>query len=203
MYRNFFKRLTDIALALILLPILLPGLIFISLIVLLSSGRPVLFRQLRAGRNGRPFNILKFRTMSTDRQAEKNAFEPGCDKRVTWAGKILRKTKLDETPQIFNVLLGHMSVVGPRPEVARYVELYPERWTRILSVRPGVTDRASILFRNEEEELRSSNDPEKHYREVILPRKMDIYEDYVSSLSFLKDVKIVFATIFAVLKQAH
>jgi len=127
-------------------------------------------------------------------------FEPGSGMRITRIGRILRKTKVDELPQLINVVKGEMSLVGPRPEVEQYIKLYQERWNGILQTTPGITDPASIRFRNEEELLASSKDPEEEYRKVILPRKLEIYEDYVKNISLLNDVKILIGTIFVVLK---
>lgn len=126
-------------------------------------------------------------------------FEPGNTTRITSVGQILRKTKLDELPQLINVLLGHMSFVGPRPEVENMVALYPERWEKILTVKPGITDNASIAFLNEEYILEKAEDPEEFYREVILPQKMDLYEDYVKNHTFVSDLKIILRTINAII----
>lgn len=199
MYKSFFKRIIDFAAAIVLLFILMPLFILIALAVKLDSKGPVFFRQSRGGRGGKYFTMFKFRSMAQNENAEKKGFEPGSLTRITRSGKILRKTKLDELPQLLNVLKGDMSLVGPRPEVQPYIELYPEKWTEILSVRPGITDPASIRFRNEEEILALSSDPEKEYRHTVLPLKLAIYKDYVESISFLNDAKIVVSTIFAVL----
>jgi lipopolysaccharide/colanic/teichoic acid biosynthesis glycosyltransferase len=117
---------------------------------------------------------------------------------VTRVGKLLRKTKLDELPQLWNVLVGDMSLVGPRPEVRKWVEAYPDRWSKVLAVRPGITDPASIEFRNEEELLAAAPDPKTCYRDVILPRKLDLYEEYVETRSFWGDVGILLKTVWAV-----
>jgi len=136
--------------------------------------------------------------MAVNPDAEKKGFEPGTKMRVTGVGKILRKSKLDELPQLLNVLLGEMAFVGPRPEVQPYIELYPERWSKVLAVRPGITDPASIKYRNEEEILATATDPEKEYREVLLPRKLDLYEQYIREVSLITDIKLVVQTILAV-----
>jgi len=130
--------------------------------------------------------------------ADGGAFDAGDTSRVTAVGRVLRKTKLDELPQLWNVLKGDMSLVGPRPEVRKWVEAYPERWAKVLSVRPGITDPASIEFRNEEELLAQAGDPEAYYRDVILPRKLDLYEEYVAKRSLGGDISIMFKTVFAV-----
>lgn len=199
MYCNFLKRLLDFVAAFFLLIICSPLFVFIAICIKLESKGTVFFRQQRAGKNGKNFTLLKFRTMSADTNSERKDFEPGTKNRITRIGKILRKSKLDELPQLINVLKGEMSLVGPRPEVRAYIELYPEKWEVIHKVRPGITDPASIKFRNEEELLSKADDPEKQYREVILPQKLALYEEYVKNISFLQDVKIILGTIFTVL----
>ena len=192
------KRCLDCLAAAAGLAIAGPLVLFVALMVRLSSDGPVFFRQVRVGRNGREFLLYKFRTMRVARGAEKGSFDAGDASRVTPLGKVLRKWKLDELPQLWNVLAGDMSLVGPRPEVRRWVDAYPERWSRVLTVRPGITDPASIAYRNEEELLARSPDPERTYREVILPHKLSLYEAYVQGRSFSGDVKILFKTLRAV-----
>ena len=199
MYRKIFKHLLDFFLAIILLALFMPLFLAIAIAVKLSSSGPVFFRQERGGKNGKYFFIFKFRSMAVDTDAEQKGFEPGSSMRVTGIGRILRKTKLDELPQLVNVLKGEVSFVGPRPEVRRYIELYPDRWEKVLAERPGITDPGSIEFRNEEELLAQADDSEKEYKEVILPRKLGIYESYVNSISLQKDLKIIVRTFFAVL----
>jgi lipopolysaccharide/colanic/teichoic acid biosynthesis glycosyltransferase len=199
MYKGCFKNIIDFMLALVLTICFLPLMLFIAVLIKISSQGPVLFRQERGGHNGKYFMMMKFRSMAVDPEAEKKGFEPGSGMRVTGIGRILRKTKLDELPQLFNVLRGEMSLVGPRPEVRVYIELYPERWENVHQVKPGITDPASVKFRNEEELLVEADDPEKEYRESILPHKLDIYEDYVRTISLISDAKIILATIFVVL----
>lgn len=200
MYSSFFKRLFDLILSLVLLIAFSPLFVLLAIFVKVSSKGPVFFRQKRGALNGSYFTILKFRSMAVDDEAEKVGFEPGSKMRVTGIGKILRKTKLDELPQLVNVFKGEMSFVGPRPEVEKYINIYPERWEKVLSVRPGITDSASIVYRNEEELLAAAEDSEKEYWEVILPRKLDLYEDYVSTISLMTDVKIILKTIFVLFK---
>lgn len=173
-----------------------PFMIIIALAIKAEDGGPVLFRQERIGRFGRKFILFKFRSMSVVDQPIKQDFEPGNKTRVTKTGTIIRKTKLDELPQLINILNGSMSFVGPRPEVEYWVTRFPERWKLIHQVRPGLTDNASLEFRNEEEILAGSSDPEKEYEEIILPRKLDLYEDYVKNNSFATDIKIIFLTIY-------
>lgn len=160
---------------------------------------PAFFIQNRIGLKGQMFNLFKFRSMSVVSDKNKGSFDAGDGSRITPLGKILRKTKLDELPQLINVLKGDMSIVGPRPEVKQWTEVYPEKWKIVHSVKPGITDNASIEFRNEEETLSQSDDPIKTYRDVILPRKLDLYIDYVNNQSFWGDLKIIFKTIKVVI----
>jgi lipopolysaccharide/colanic/teichoic acid biosynthesis glycosyltransferase len=194
------KRIFDLLVSVLLLLALAPIFAALGVAIWLSDGRPLLFRQLRVGRHGQDFVLLKFRTMSVLKSAEKGRFDAGCSRRVTAIGKILRKTKLDEIPQLWNVLRGEMSLVGPRPEVRKWVEIYPERWERVLQVRPGITDNASIEYRNEENLLGTAKDPEAMYRDEVLPRKLTLYEDYVKNQSLLYDFSILFRTVVVVLK---
>jgi lipopolysaccharide/colanic/teichoic acid biosynthesis glycosyltransferase len=136
--------------------------------------------------------------MSIKKGAEKGSFDAGNSSRVTSVGRILRKTKMDELPQLFNVLMGNMSLVGPRPEVEKWTRVYPERWDRVLMVKPGITDNASIEFRDEEELLAESENPEETYRNFILPIKLKLYEQYVDSHSLKGDVEILIKTVKAV-----
>lgn len=193
------KRILDVIVSIAVLLIAAPLMVIIAIIVATSSPGGALFRQQRIGRGGRPFTLLKFRTMHTTDGASSSSFDAGDTSRVTPIGKILRTTKLDELPQFINVLFGDMSLVGPRPEVERWTREYPERWKAVLSVRPGITDRASIEFRNEEQILAASDDPERTYKEKILPRKLDLAEHYVGSQSLLGDAWILLDTIRAIL----
>ena len=194
------KRLFDLALCLLALPLVLPLLALLALWVRLDSRGPALFVQQRVGRGGRPFHIHKLRTMAVDSDG---ALAHGAgDARITRAGRWLRRSKLDELPQLFDVLAGHMSLVGPRPELLRYVALYPEEVRRaVLSVRPGITDRAAIAFRDEEELLAAAADPEREYVERILPRKQQLYLDYVAQHSVAGDVRILLDTLRAGLRR--
>jgi lipopolysaccharide/colanic/teichoic acid biosynthesis glycosyltransferase len=193
------KRLFDLVAALLGLLVLSPLLLIIALAVRLSSRGHVLFRQSRVGRGGVDFILFKFRTMAVREGSERGSFDAGDTSRVTRIGRLLRATKLDELPQLWNVLRGEMSLVGPRPEVRKWVEIYPERWTRVHTVRPGITDPASILFRHEERILAESSDPERVYREQILPRKLGLYQQYVRTATFLKDLGILCWTARAVI----
>lgn len=195
------KRLFDIGSALMGLFLLLPVFLCISTAIFMTDGRPIFFKQQRVGRNGKHFLLLKFRSMSVLREAESGQFDAGNSSRVTPIGSLVRKTKLDELPQLWNVLKGDMSVVGPRPEIRKWVDAYPERWSTVLMVRPGITDPASIRFRNEEELLAQATDPEKEYRDVILPQKLALYEEFVASSSFFGDLVLIFKTILAVIRK--
>lgn len=191
------KRAMDVLCGAAGLVVLLPLLALIAASVAVTSGRPVFFRQRRVGAGGRDFTLYKFRSMTVRRGTEQGSFDAGNTARVTRLGRVLRRTKLDELPQLWNVLTGDMSLVGPRPEVRKWVNAYPARWARVLATRPGITDPASIEFRNEEELLAAVPDPEAYYRAVILPRKLDIYERYVSARTFSGDVAIVLKTLRA------
>ena len=195
------KRLVDVLAASAGLLLLSPLLLTLAAWVRLSSGSPVLFRQQRVGRGMRNFTLVKFRTMSVAPGTERGSFDAGRTTRVTPVGRFLRRTKLDELPQLWNVLVGDMSLVGPRPEIRRWVEVYPERWARVLAVRPGITDPASILYRNEEELLSAASDPQPVYREDILPHKLAIYETYVRNHSLVGDMVILWRTLIAVLRR--
>lgn len=194
------KRLFDIVFAALALLLLCPLLLAVTLWVRLDSPGPVLFRQRRVGRGGRPFDIFKFRTMAAGAEALGPQITVGADTRITRAGAWLRRTKLDELPQFYNVLRGDMSVVGPRPEVPRYVALYPpDVRTTILTMRPGITDLASIAFRDESALLARSADPERTYVEQILPAKLDYALQYMRSHTLWLDLRIIGWTVLAVL----
>ena len=152
------------------------------------------------GRFGIKFNVLKFRTMFYDKDHEIGTFEAGVNDKVTKIGAFFRRTKLDELPQLWNVIIGDMSLVGPRPEVSKWVNVYPKRWEKILQVRPGITDPASIQYRHEEKILSLSSNPEQTYMYEILPLKLTLYEKYVNEQSTIGDFRILFKTILAILK---
>ncbi len=195
------KRLVDVIAASAGLLLLSPLLLVLAAWVRFSSGAPVLFRQQRVGRGMRDFTLVKFRTMTVAPGTERGSFDAGRATRVTPVGRFLRKTKLDELPQLWNVLVGDMALVGPRPELRRWVAVYPERWARVLAVRPGLTDPASILYRNEEELLAAASDPQRVYREEILPHKLAIYEAYVRDQHLAGDLVILGQTLLAVLRR--
>jgi lipopolysaccharide/colanic/teichoic acid biosynthesis glycosyltransferase len=194
------KRLFDVLAAACGLLLLAPVLFAIALWIRLDSPGPALFRQRRVGRHGRLFDIYKFRTMA-DRPDDGRQLTVGADPRITRAGRFLRRTKLDELPQLLNVLEGTMSLVGPRPEVPRYVDRYPPAVRQtVLSVAPGITDLAAILFKDENEILGHAPDPERAYVETILPVKLEYYQRYVRERSFWLDLHILFRTLAAILR---
>ena len=192
------KRLFDLCCAAAGLVLLVPVLAAVALWVVWDSPGPAFFRQQRVGRAGRLFHIVKFRTMHPRAETAGPPLTVGADGRITRAGHWLRRTKIAELPQLFNVLLGHMSLVGPRPEVPRYVALYPDDLrTLVLSVRPGITDRASIEFRDESTLLGQSSDPERTYVEQILPIKLRYGADYARSHTLRGDLEIILRTLAA------
>jgi lipopolysaccharide/colanic/teichoic acid biosynthesis glycosyltransferase len=194
------KRLFDVAFSLLALLLLSPLLLALALWVRLDSPGPVFFRQQRVGLGGRLFGIYKFRTMHTGAEAAGPQITVGRDVRITRAGAWLRRSKLDELPQFINVLRGDMSVVGPRPEVPRYVAHYPaELRAVVLGVRPGITDLASIAFRNESDLLAHSPDPERTYVEQVLPIKLRYAQQYVHTRSLWLDMRIIAWTVLALL----
>ena len=192
------KRVFDILASGTGLLFLSPVMVLCAILVKLTSQGPVFFSQQRMGLAGKPFNILKFRSMVVNAEAQGARVTAGGDKRITFIGKILRKTKLDELPQLINVLKGEMSLVGPRPEVKEFVDCYPEDYDTLLSVRPGITDIGSIEFRNEEEILAASEDPKKTYVEEVLPQKIALGKQYIDNSSVLFDIKLIFKTIFVI-----
>ena len=173
--------------------------IIIAILIKLDSKGPVFFKQVRVTKNGREFKIFKYRTMKigSDKYSQ---ITVGKDSRITKVGDFLRKYKLDEIPQLINVLIGDMSLVGPRPEVPKYVALYTEEQREILKVRAGITDYASIEFSNENDILANESDPEKAYIEKIMPRKIELNKKYLSEISVMTDIKIILLTIKKILK---
>ena len=173
--------------------------IIIAILIKLDSKGPIFFKQVRVTKNGREFKIFKYRTMriGSDKYSQ---ITVGKDSRITKVGDFLRKYKLDEIPQLINVLIGDMSLVGPRPEVPKYVALYTEEQREILKVRAGITDYASIEFSNENDILANETDPEKAYIEKIMPRKIELNKKYLSEISVMTDIKIILLTIKKILK---
>lgn len=195
------KRGFDFIASLLGLLLLSPLFLVLVLLVLVSMGLPVFYRQVRVGRGGMPFKIIKFRSMVKDAERRGLAVTTGQDPRITPVGRFLRKTKLDELPQLFNVLAGDMSLVGPRPEVPKYVELYTEAQRRVLFVRPGLTDPASIVYRNEEEILARHEDTEKAYIDILMPAKLKLNLAYIDNRSFLADLRLILRTMGKIISR--
>lgn len=191
-YEAGLKRAFDVAAASAGLVVLSPVMLAIAAALKLLDPGPVLFRQTRAGLRAKPFEILKFRTMRAGGGGA--LLTAGGDTRVTPLGRLLRRTKLDELPQLLNVLRGDMSVVGPRPEVPRYVSLFKDDYEVILSVRPGITDYASIKYHDEEAVLAAYQDPELGYVTKVLPDKIELYRRYIADVGFATDMRIIMAT---------
>ncbi len=194
------KRLFDIIISFLALVILLPVLIIISIWVLLDSKGGILYRQRRVGRGNRDFTLLKFRTMYPGADTKGLLTVGERDPRITGAGYSLRRTKLDELPQLINILAGDMSLVGPRPEVRKYVDLYTDEQLKVLDIRPGLTDNASLAYIDESEILANSEDPEKTYIETILPAKLELNLQYIREQSMGKDIGIIFRTISGIFR---
>lgn len=195
------KRLFDWVMSSLGLLMLAPVLLFIALAIKLDSPGPVFFRQERVGRFGKPFHIHKFRTMRHDPAGKGMQLTVGGDSRITRVGRVLRETKLDELAQLIDVWLGTMSLVGPRPEVPRYVQHYPaELKDKVLSVRPGITDIASIEYRDENAVLARAANPEQEYIHVVLPHKLALQARYVEQASVWMDVRLIWRTIMAIVR---
>ncbi|MBN1393473.1 MAG: sugar transferase [Pirellulales bacterium] len=190
------KRVLDFLAAGLGIFLLSPLLFVTAALVKLTSRGPVLFRQQRTGRGGKQFYILKFRTMVADAPEKGGQITFGADPRITPVGRILRKTKIDELPQLFNVLRGDMGLVGPRPEVRKYVDMFADDYREILRVRPGITDLASVKFRDEAAILGAAADPEREYVERVLPEKIRLAKEYVRRQSLLFDIWIIFGTLY-------
>jgi lipopolysaccharide/colanic/teichoic acid biosynthesis glycosyltransferase len=189
------KRLFDIIGSIVGLLFLFPVLILAALLVKFDSRGPVFFRQERIGRNFKPFLIYKFRTMVQDAARAGRPITVGEDPRITRVGRFLRKTKIDELPQLMNVLKGDMSLVGPRPEVPEYVKLFRSDYAEVLKIRPGITDLASIKYRDEAAVLRNSDNPEQEYLTRILPDKVRLAKEYVQRSSLFFDLGLILQTL--------
>jgi len=196
------KRLFDLFASFFGLILLSPIFAFAALWIRIDSKGPIFFRQERVGFQGSLFRIHKFRTMISDAENKGSQITVGADSRITAAGSFLRKYKLDELPQLIDVLAGNMSLVGPRPEMPKYIDCYSDdEKNDVLSVKPGITDNASIEFRNENELLANSKDPEVVYINEVLPRKIFLYRKYAREHSFFGDLMIIFKTIFLLIKR--
>lgn len=193
------KRAFDIVCSLMGLLVLSPVLLICAILVAVTSPGGAFFRQERIGKNGKPFNIYKYRSMRKDNAGLK--ITAGNDSRITPIGNILRKTKLDELPQLWNVLKGDMSFVGPRPEVAEYVQLYDDEQRQVLLMRPGITGLASIRYRNENDLLSDSADPNRTYIEEIMPAKLALDLEYIPRASVCYDIRLIFETLLTVVRD--
>lgn len=195
------KRLFDIVASALGLLVLSPILIIVAIWIKLDSEGPVFYRQVRVGRYNKDFRIFKFRSMRIGSDKGSLVTIGGRDPRVTRSGYFIRKFKIDELPQLINVFIGDMSLVGPRPEVRHYVNYWTPEQMRALNVRPGITDPASIRFRNENELLEKAEDPEKYYIEVIMQEKIKLYLEYVDNASFWYDIRLIFKTFWVIIKE--
>ena len=195
------KRLVDVVGAVVGLTLAAPVAVVVAAAIKLDSPGPVFLRQPRVGREGRSFRMWKFRTMAENAGAAGPKVTAAGDARVTRVGAVLRRTKLDEVPQLLNVLTGRMSLVGPRPEVPEYVALYRPEERAVLRVRPGITDPASIAYRDEETILARSPDPQRHYEEVVMRDKLAINLEYLERATVLSDLAVVARTLVAVVRR--
>lgn len=195
------KRIFDILMSLIGLVMLSPVFLFLAIWIKLDSKGPVFYKQIRVGKNGIDFELFKFRSMKVDSDKKGLLTIGGRDPRVTKSGYFIRKYKLDEFPQLLNVMNGSMSLVGPRPEVRKYVDLYSQEQLKVLSVQPGITDYASIKYRNENDILAKSNNPEKVYIEEIMPEKLQLNQQYINQVSIFTDVKLILLTIKTIITK--
>ncbi len=192
------KRLFDILFSMIGIFLLLPVFLVFAILIVLDSKGGIFYKQVRVGKDMQDFKLLKFRTMYTDSDKKGLLTVGQRDSRITKVGYTLRKFKVDELPQLFNVLLGDMSLVGPRPEVRKYVNMYNERQQKVLSVKPGITDYASIQYVNENELLKNAADPEQLYIDEIMPEKLRLNLKYIKENSFSNDIKIILNTLKAI-----
>lgn len=195
MYKRYGKRLFDLIFSTIGLIVCLPLFAVVAILIKKESAGPVFFQQERIGKGGELFKIIKFRTMVEDEEGIKHQFNPGDDKRITRLGHFLRWLKIDEFPELINVIKGEMSFVGPRPEVPKYLSYYSGGKKHILQVRPGITDYASVKYRDESTILAQSRDPELLYTSKILPDKLNINLEYIQKIAFLQDLRIILLTL--------
>jgi len=197
-YRRFGKRIFDTAIASLALLMLTPLLAVIALLVVATSRGSIFYWQARVGCNGRIFRLIKFRSMFVNSDREGLLITSAGDSRITPFGRILRRSKLDELPQLWNVVRGEMSLVGPRPEVPLYVDSYSAEQREVLTINPGITDPASIAYRDEENVLAGKADADLYYREVVLPHKVELNREYLRQMSFSYDLRLLFHTIAVV-----
>ena len=195
------KRIFDIVASGLGLLAFSPIFIILAIWIKLDSKGPIFYRQVRVGRYNKDFRIFKFRSMRIGSDKGSLVTIGGRDPRITRSGYFIRKFKFDELPQLINVFAGDMSLVGPRPEVRHYVDYWTEEQMHVLDVRPGITDPASIKFRNENELLEKAEDPEKYYIEVIMQEKIKLYLEYVEKTSFWYDIKLIFKTFWVIITE--
>lgn len=195
------KRAFDIVASGLGLLFLSPLFLILAVWIKLDSKGPVFYRQIRVGRNNRDFQLFKFRSMRVGADKQGLITVGGRDPRITRSGYFIRKYKLDEFPQLINVFVGDMSLVGPRPEVRKYVDMYTPEQMKVLSVRPGITDLASIRYRNENELLEQADDPDQYYEQVIMQDKLRINLEYVANNSFWNDIKLIFRTFWEIIAR--
>ncbi len=195
------KRLFDIVMSGLGLLVLSPIFLIIAVWIKLDSKGPVFYRQVRVGRYNKDFRIFKFRSMRVGADKGSLVTIGGHDPRITRSGYFIRKFKLDELPQLINVFVGDMSLVGPRPEVRHYVDYWTPEQMHVLDVRPGITDPASIKFRNENDLMEKADDPEKYYIEVIMQEKIKLYLEYVEHHTFFGDIGLIFKTFWTIIKE--
>jgi lipopolysaccharide/colanic/teichoic acid biosynthesis glycosyltransferase len=194
------KRIFDILSSSLVLVLLAPFFLIIALLIVLDSKGGVFFKQIRIGKGEKEFRLIKFRTMRPDSDRLSQITVGDRDPRVTRIGYFLRKYKLDEIPQLINIIKGDMSVVGPRPEVPKYVKLYTDEQRKVLTIRPGLTDYASLHYVNESEILAQAKDPEKAYIHEIMPHKLELNQKYIREKSFLTDLKIILQTLLRIIR---
>lgn len=195
------KRIFDVIASGLGLVVLSPLFLILSVWIKLDSKGPVFYRQVRVGLHNKDFRIFKFRSMRVGADKGSLVTIGGRDPRITRSGYFIRKFKFDELPQLINVFVGDMSLVGPRPEVRHYVDYWTDEQMHVLDVRPGITDPASIKFRNENELMEQAEDPEKYYIEVIMQEKLKLYLEYVQNQSFWGDIGLIFKTFWVIVKE--
>tara|TARA_B100001113_G_C20970364_1_gene561513 strand:- start:156 stop:797 length:642 start_codon:yes stop_codon:yes gene_type:complete len=200
-YVKTFKPLIDTTLSIIGLILLFPLLIVICIAIKITSQGPLIYKQQRYGQHFKPFYLLKFRSMIPNADKKGLLITTKNDPRITPIGKWLRKTKCDELPQLINVIKGDMALVGPRPEVKKYIDHFKKDYKKILSIKPGITDNAAITYINEESLLANSKIPEETYIKEILPQKIKLYLEYIHSITAKKDIHIIIQTLFKLIKQ--
>jgi len=199
-YERYGKRVLDLAASGAGVLALSPLFLVVAVLIKLQDRGPVFFKQKRLGKDFQPFYIYKFRTMRVGAEKMGPSVTREGDPRITPLGRFLRKTKMDELPQLFNVLKGEMSLVGPRPEVEKYARYFKKDYKEILKIRPGITDYATLYFRNEEEILKNFEDPEEGYLKYVLPQKIEFYKKYLEDMSFFTDLKLILLTLWRIFR---